>query len=213
MQSFGAHAHIIGEGEPSAMKRHVATALFAGALSTAGINLAVAQEMYVGEVRQFGFNWCPYGWLQAAGQVLPISQYTPLFALIGTTFGGNGSTTFALPNLSGRAPYGQLANGQGQPIGAVYGQSQVTLLVSNLPSHTHQLMASSAADSVAAPAGALLPTYAAGKFYAASGSPANVQMSSMAVGFTGQNLPVNIQSPALSMNWCIATTGIFPSRP
>jgi microcystin-dependent protein len=201
------------QGEAVIMKRSVATALFVGALSAAGINLAAAQEMYVGEVRNFGFNWCPYGWLQAAGQTLPISQYTPLFALIGTTYGGNGTTSFNLPNLSGRAPYGQLANGQGQPIGAVYGTSQVTLTVSNLPSHTHQLSASSAAETVPSPSGALLATYPSGKFYAASGSPANVPMSPAAVGFTGQNIPVSVQSPALSMNWCVATTGIFPSRP
>jgi microcystin-dependent protein len=196
------------------MKRHVATALLAGALSAAGINLAAAQEMYVGELRQFGFNWCPYGWLQAAGQLLPIQQYTPLFALLGTSFGGNGSTNFALPNLSGRAPYGQLANGQGQPFGAVYGQSQVTLLVSNLPAHTHQLYGSSAAENQPTPAGALLPTFpnANQKFYTSPGAAADKPMAGNAIGVTGSNIPVNIQSPALSMNWCIATTGIFPSR-
>jgi microcystin-dependent protein len=195
------------------MKRHLATALLAGALSAAGVNLAAAQEMYVGEVRLFAFNWCPYGWLQAAGQLLPIQQYTPLFALIGTSYGGNGSTNFALPNLSGRAPYGQLANGQGQPLGAVYGTTQVTLTTANLPSHTHQLYASSAAETVPSPNGALLPTYPSGKFYAASGSPASTPMAPNAIGFTGSNLPFSIQSPALSMNWCIATQGIFPSRP
>jgi len=195
------------------MKRHVATALFVGALSAAGINLATAQEMYVGEVRNFGFNWCPYGWLQAAGQTLAINQYTPLYALIGTTYGGNGTTTFNLPNLSGRAPYGQQANGQGQPIGAVYGNTQVTLTVANLPAHTHQLYASSSAAGSGSPSGALIPTYSAGKFYASSGSPANTPMAQNAIGMTGSNIPVSIQSPALSMNWCIATTGIFPSRP
>ena len=196
------------------MKRAIATALLTGALSAAGINLAAAQEMYVGEVRLFGFNWCPYGWLQAAGQVLPIQQYTPLFALTGTTYGGNGSTTFALPNLSGRAPYGQLNNGQGQPIGAVYGQSQVTLLVSNLPAHTHQLFGSSASETTNSPNGAIFATWpSAVKNYAAAGSPANVAMAPTAIGMTGNNIPVNIQSPALSMNWCIATQGIFPSRP
>jgi microcystin-dependent protein len=118
-----------------------------------------------------------------------------------------------LPNLSGRAPYGQLANGQGQPIGAVYGNSQVTLTVANLPAHTHQLTATTNATGVASPAGALLPSYASGKFYAASGSPANVPMAANAIGFTGSNIPISIQSPALSMNWCIAMQGVFPSRP
>jgi microcystin-dependent protein len=195
------------------MNRHVATALLAGALSAAGVNLAAAQEMYVGELRQFGFNWCPYGWLQAAGQVLPISQYTPLFALIGTSFGGNGSSTFALPNLSGRAPYGQLANGQGQPFGAVYGQTQVTLTVSNLPAHTHQLYGTSASPNTNSPGAALLPTLPSAQHFFATGAQANTPMASTAVGITGNNIPVSIQSPALSMNWCIATTGVFPSRP
>ena len=195
------------------MNRHVATALLAGALSAAGVNLAAAQEMYVGELRQFGFNWCPYGWLQAAGQVLPINQYTPLFALIGTSFGGNGSSTFALPNLSGRAPYGQLANGQGQPFGAVYGQTQVTLTVSNLPAHTHQLYGTSASPNTNSPGAALLPTLPSAQHFFATGAQANTPMASTAVGITGNNIPVSIQSPALSMNWCIATTGVFPSRP
>jgi len=196
------------------MKSQIATVLLAGALSAAGINLAAAQEMYVGELRQFGFNWCPYGWLQAAGQLLPISQYTPLFALIGTTFGGNGTTNFALPNLSGRAPYGQLANGQGQPFGAVYGQSQVTLTVANLPAHTHQLKGSSAAATTYSLNGGLLstPTNTAAKVYAGAGSPADTNMAVGAVGMTGNNVPISTQSPALSVNWCIATTGVFPSR-
>lgn len=197
------------------MKRHIATALLAGALSVIGVNLAAAQEMYVGEVRLFGFNWCPYGWLQAAGQLLPIQQYTPLFALIGTTYGGNGTSNFALPNLSGRAPYGQLANGQGQPIGAVYGSSQVTLTVANLPAHTHQLYGSTGAATTYTLNGSLLatPTNTSLKEYAGSGSPANAAMAASAVGLTGSNVPVATQSPALSMNWCIATQGIFPSRP
>lgn len=195
------------------MKRHLATALLAGALSAAGINLAAAQEMYVGEVRLFGFNWCPYGWMQAAGQILPINQYTPLFALIGTTYGGNGSTTFGLPNLSGRAAYGQLSNGQGQPIGAVYGQSQVTLLVSNLPAHTHQLYGTTASPNTNTPANALLPTLPSAQHFFATGATPNAPMATTAVGMTGNNIPVNTQSPALSMNWCIATQGIFPSRP
>jgi len=197
------------------MKRHVARVLLAGALSAAGINLAAAQEMYIGEVRNFGFNWCPYGWLQAAGQLLPIQQYTPLYALIGTTYGGNGSTNFGLPNLSGRAPYGQLANGQGQPIGALYGNTQATLTVANLPAHTHQLYGSTGAATTYTLNGSLLatPTSTTLKVYAGSGSPANSPMAAAAIGMTGNNIPFSIQSPALSMNWCIATQGVYPSRP
>jgi microcystin-dependent protein len=196
------------------MKRHVATAFLAGALSVVGVNLASAQQMYLGEVRLFGYNWCPVGWLQAAGQTLPITQYTALFSLLGTSFGGNGTTNFNLPNLSGNAPYGQLYNGQGQPFGATYGTSTVTLTVANLPPHTHQLFASTGPEASNSPTGNWLPTYSstAVKFYATS-APSTAPMASGSVGLTGSAVPFSIQSPALSMNWCIAITGIYPSRP
>ncbi len=197
------------------MKRLLATAALVGALSAACVNLAAAQtDQYLGEIRLFGYNFCPYpGWMQAAGQTLAINQYTALFALYGTTFGGNGTTTFQLPNLSGRAPYGMASGGMGEPIGASYGTSTVTLNVSNLPAHTHQLYGSSGPDFAAAPSGALLPTYAAGKFYTAANAPADKPMAGNAIGITGSNVPVTVQSPALSLNWCVAITGIFPSRP
>lgn len=197
------------------MKRLLATAALAGALSAGWVNLATAQEMYLGEVRMFAYNWCPVGWQQAAGQLLSIQSNTALFSLLGTTFGGNGTTNFGLPNLSGRAPYGQLANGQGQPFGALYGQSTVTLTVANLPPHTHQLFGTTANEGQPSPTGGLLPTLnvSTQKFYATSGSPANAPMAAGAIGITGSAVPVNSQSPALSMNWCIATQGIYPSRP
>jgi microcystin-dependent protein len=197
------------------MKRQIAIAILASTLGLVGIRGASAQDVqqYIGEVRLLAFNWCPTGgWAPTAGALLPIAQNSALFSLLGTSFGGNGVQNFALPNLSGRAPYGQAANGQGQPFGATYGQTQVTLVVSNLPSHTHQLYASSAPETVPSPNGALLPTYPSGKFYAASGSPANTPMAAAAVGMTGGNQPIGTQSPALSMNWCIATQGIYPTR-
>ena len=194
------------------MKRLLAAAALASAVQMTSAGLASAQEMYVGEVRLVGFNFCPVGWMQASGQTLSISQYTALFSLYGTTYGGNGTTNFQLPNLNGRAPYG---NGTpGQPIGAVYGNSTVTLTVANLPSHTHQLFASSAAPTTNTAQGGLTATFNPNdKIYAASGSPANVQYSPTAIGFTGQNIPISIQSPALAMNWCVALQGIYPSRP
>jgi microcystin-dependent protein len=195
------------------MKRLLATAALVSALSITCVNLAAAQEQYLGEVRLFGFNFCPVGWLAAAGQILPINQYAALFALYGTTYGGNGTVNFALPNLAGRAPYGQGSGGAGQPIGAVYGASTTTLTAAQMPTHTHQLAGSTAADTANSPAGALLPTFAAGThIYAASGSPANTPMAATAIGTSGGNQPFSIQSPALSLNWCVATVGIFPSR-
>jgi microcystin-dependent protein len=197
------------------MKRQIATALLTGVLSFAGLGAASAQDPYVAEVRLFAFNWCPTGWFQAAGQTLAISQYSALFALLGTSFGGNGTTNFNLPNLSGRAPYGQLYNNQGQPFGAAYGNSTVTLTTANLPPHTHQLFGSTANPGYYSPNGALLATDAntAAKTYAPQGSAANAPMAANAIGFTGSSIPISTQSPALSMNWCIAYNGIFPSRP
>ncbi len=197
------------------MKRHLATALLSGALSITAAHFAAAQDMYLGELRAFGFNFCPVGWASANGNLLAISSNTALFSLIGTYYGGNGTTNFALPNLSSRAPYGT-GQGPGLPnyvIGETFGQSTVTLLIQNLPPHTHQLFGSSVGETVNSPSGALAPTFPAGtKFYAASGSPANAPMSSTAIGPTGSGIPVNNQSPGLAITWCIATTGYYPSR-
>lgn len=197
------------------MKRLLATTALVGALSAACVNLAAAQDPYLGEIRLFGYNWCPQGWLVAAGQTLSISQYSALFALYGTNFGGNGQTNFGLPNLSGRAPYGIGAGGVGQPFAAIYGNSNVTLTVQNLPAHTHQLFGSSAIEGTSSPTNAILPTLnvSTQKFYASSGSPADRPMAANAVGLTGSNIPVTVQSPALTLNWCVAMQGIFPTRP
>lgn len=197
------------------MKRLLATAALASALHFAGVGLAAAQYQYLGEVRLFAFALpggpCPNGWAQAAGQTLSISQYTALFALIGTTYGGNGTSNFQLPNLQGRAPYGYTP---AQPLGLVYGSSTVTLTVQNLPAHSHSLNASSAAPTAYNPSGALDATFpSTEKVFAAPGSPANVPMAATTIGITGSNVPVTTQSPALNMNWCIATTGIFPTPP
>lgn len=197
------------------MKRQIATAMLVGALGIAGVNLAAAQEPYLGEIRLFGYNWCPNGWQQANGALLSVNQNTALFSLYGTNFGGNGTTNFGLPNLSGRAPYGQAFGGMGESFGALYGQSTLSLLVSNLPAHTHQLFGSTANPGIYSPNNALLGTDAstAGKTYAPPGSPASAPMSPTAIGITGSNVPVTVQSPALSLNWCVAMVGIYPSRP
>ncbi len=196
------------------MKRLFAIAALVGALSTTCVNLAAAQEPYLGEVRLFGFNFCPVGWAPAAGQTLNIAQYTALFALYGTVYGGNGTTTFALPNLSGRAPYGIASSrAVGRVIGEEYGASTVTLTVAQLPPHTHRLMASSAPDTTNQPDGALLPTASTAKLYAAAGSPTTSPTAAGAIFPAGGGQPISIQSPALSMNWCVAMQGLFPSRP
>src|SRR5664279_643330 len=121
------------------MKRLLPAAALACALNITCAGLASAQEPCIGEVRLFGYNWCPNGWLQASGQLLNISTNTALFSLYGTNFGGNGSTNFGLPNLTGRAPVGY-GGPPGQGFATVYGTSSVTLTVGQLPAHTHQLM-------------------------------------------------------------------------
>jgi microcystin-dependent protein len=195
------------------MRRSFATALLALALSFASNGIASAQDQILGEVRLFGFNWCPNGWAQAAGQILSIQQNTALFSLYGTTYGGNGTTTFGLPNLIGRAPYG-FGSPPGQPIGAVYGTSSVTLTTQQLPAHTHAYFASSTANTTNMPNGSILSTFPTGQhIYSPSGSPADSQMNPSVIGLTGNNLPVQTQSPALAMNWCVAVIGIYPSRP
>jgi microcystin-dependent protein len=202
------------------MKRLLATAALVGATTITCVNLATAQEMYLGEVRLFGFNFCPTGWAPAAGQLLAISSNTALFSLYGTFYGGNGTTTFALPDLRGRAPYNQ-GQGPGLPnytIGEVFGTTNTTLNVAQMPAHTHTgtINATTAGDTINSPAGALLPTFPMNsRNYAASGSPANTPMAAgtITTGPTGGNQPFSIQSPALTMNWCVATVGIYPSRP
>lgn len=196
------------------MKRSLAAAALACALNMTSAGVASAQDQYLGEVRLFGYNWCPQGWLQASGQLLSIAQNTALYSLYGTNFGGNGTTNFGLPNLTGRAPTGWGTTPPGQPFAAVYGSSSVTLTVQQLPAHTHQLYATSGANTTNTAAGALLPTFPAGQhIYSASGAPADTPMSQTAIGITGANQPVQTQSPVLAMNWCVAIVGIYPSRP
>ena len=194
------------------MKRLLATAALGCALQLTGATLASAQQVdnYVGELRDVGFNFCPTGWFQASGQLLPIAQYQALFSLFGTYYGGDGIRTFGLPNLNGSAPYG---NSPQIPIGMIMGNTQATVTLSNMPQHTHQLFSTTASGAVNSASGTLTATVPTGdKAYAASGSPADKQYAANAIGFTGNNQPFSIQSPALAMNWCVAYNGIYPSR-
>jgi microcystin-dependent protein len=168
-------------------------------------------EPFIGEIRIFPFNFAPVGWAFAAGQILPISQNTALFSLLGTTYGGNGTTNFALPDLRGRVPI-NMGTGSGlspYSLGEVVGVERTTLTVSQLPSHGHSVQASDAAATTGRPVGAVLArtgtnTYAAGS----DGSTMNASM----IGNTGGSQPVNIVQPLLALNFCIALQGIFPTR-
>ncbi len=167
-------------------------------------------DPFVGELRLFGFNFAPRGWALCQGQLLPIAQNTALFSLLGTTYGGNGQTTFALPDLRGRAPIGF---GQGPGLsdrvqGQWVGAEQVTLVGAQLPPHNHTVGASSAATGKS-PAGSY-PAFTTGA--SSYGGTADLQMSPTMVGGGGGSQPHGNMSPALVLNWCIALEGIFPSR-
>jgi len=183
-------------------------------------NKACAQDPYVGEIRMFAGNFAPYGWLMCNGQTLSIQQYTPLFALLGTTYGGNGTTTFQLPDFRGRVPMGQ---GQGNGLtNTVLGQQQgnetVTLIVNNIPAHNHTLniyngageldsLTSSATGAIALPLTADL-SRAAGF----SAFPPNMILNQSSIGATGSSVPFSVKQPSLTVTFIIATTGIWPSQ-
>lgn len=190
--------------------RLVALGLAVGGLMSMASASANAQNPYVSEVRLFATNFCPVGWMPADGRILPIQQYVPLFSLLGTFYGGDGKTNFALPNLQGRAPTGATGS---EPLGTAYGASTVVLTQAELPKISPKLNASSAAPSTTSPSGALLGTpTVAQNGYAPPNSPANKLMSVNALEPLGQGQPVPTQSPSLAMTWCVAYLGIFPPR-
>jgi microcystin-dependent protein len=165
-------------------------------------------QPYLGEIRMVGFNYPPKGWALCNGQLLSIQQNQALFSLLGTTYGGNGTTNFQLPNLQGRVPIHQ---GNGFTIGQVGGEVAHTLTATEYYSHTHSVQASSTAGNVATASGNLLGTVAAPDLtYAAPGNP--VQLQAGTIGAGGGSQPHNNMQPYLALIFCIALAGIFPSR-
>jgi microcystin-dependent protein len=167
-------------------------------------------DQYLGEIRIFGFNFAPYGWAFCNGQTLPISQYSALFALLGTTYGGNGVSTFALPNLQSRMPlhFGQGPGLSPYALGEQIGTEAVTLLVTQLPSHNHGIVASSTATSKN-PSNAEPAFTSGGSSY---GTAADLTMAPNMVANAGGSQPHDNMPPILALNFCIALQGIFPSR-
>jgi microcystin-dependent protein len=174
-------------------------------------------DPFVGEIRQVGFNFAPKGWAQCNGDLMRISQNTALFSLLGTTYGGDGKSTFALPDLRGRFT---LAEGQGQglsdyALGQAGGEEQVALLTSQMPAHTHGVQASSAPGDRESPADATWaqPYFGrvAQQVYAVDGP--TTPMSPGASGVAGGGRPHNNMPPYLVVNFIIALQGIFPPRP
>lgn len=176
---------------------------------------------FVAEVTIFPFNFAPTGWAFAAGQLLPISQNTALFSLLGTFYGGDGKSTFALPNVQGNAVVGQgqsSASGADYFVGEETGVQNVTLLTSEIPSHNHAFAANtSAGTSKDAVGNQLAKASAGGKQGSWTGNylstaSQNTTMSPISVGFTGGSLPHENMQPYLTLNFCIALQGVFPPR-
>jgi len=158
---------------------------------------------YLAEIRIFTFNFAPQGWAQCNGQLLPINQNQALFALLGTTYGGNGTNTFALPNLQGKVP---MHVGNGMVLGQTGGEATHVLSTAEIPSHTHTVMASSSSPSQGMPSGNL---WAAGN--SAYNTTADTSLSPSAISTVGGQAHEN-RSPYLTLNFCIAMSGIFPTR-
>lgn len=165
-------------------------------------------EYFIGQISLYGFNFPPRGSAQCNGQLLPINQNTALFSLLGTQYGGNGTTTFALPDLRGRASVGY-GGASGFPIGQVSGTENVTLATSNMPTHTHQVNGSTAAGDNRIPAGRVLGASATPIYAAAT---PNVTLNAQSVASAGGNQPHPNMQPYSVVNFCIALSGIFPSR-
>lgn len=170
---------------------------------------------FVAEIRIFCGNFAPTGWAQCNGQLMPISQNTALFSLLGTTYGGDGKSNFALPNLQGSAPL-QAGQGPGlslRDLGETGGEQTVTLLTTEIPAHSHNAMAASGGGQTGPGNGAWgsgLKT-AAGT-YAPSNTSTNVQMNPFALSVSGGTLPHNNMPPYLGLTFIIALQGVFPAR-
>ncbi len=163
---------------------------------------------YIGEIRMFGGNFAPSGWMLCQGQTLAISEYETLFNLIGTTYGGDGQNTFLLPNLQSRIP---IHAGNGHVLAEAAGQESVTLTLQQLPSHSHPLSASTdAASSASTPADAPASTGAT-SLYATPGT-AGLDAAMSPTGAVGGGQPHDNMAPYLCINFIISLFGIFPSQ-
>ena len=173
-------------------------------------------DPFLAEIRVFPFNFPPTGWAFCNGQLLPISQNTALFALLGTTYGGDGKSTFALPDLRGCAPIhpGQGSGLSPRSLGQIGGAADITLLDSEIPAHAHTLQATIEDGAQGTFSnGVTLASSVGGKLYQSNTSSNIGQLSPMALAPSGASQPHNNMQPSLVLNFCIALQGIFPPRP
>jgi microcystin-dependent protein len=183
------------------------------ALALAAQPARAALDPFLGELQLFGFNFCPEGFLPADGRLLSISPNTALFSLLGTFYGGDGKSTFALPDLRGRSAIGV---GQGPGLsdrfqGEEGGSETVTLTLSEMPAHTHPAGATTLPANTSSPQGSLPARKARTQLYR-SGA-ANTALAPDAIGIAGGSQPHENMPPYLAMTWCIAVQGVYPQRP
>lgn len=163
-------------------------------------------EQFIGEIRAFSFGFAPKGWAQCNGQLLPINQNQALFALLGATYGGNGSTNFALPDFRSKTP---VHVGPGFAQGQSGGEESHTLTVGELPNHTHPVQGSADAATAPNPSQAVWAAEQSNPF---SANTPNTTLNASAISTAGGSQPHENMSPYLAINYCIALAGIFPSR-
>ena len=173
-------------------------------------------EPFIGQIQPFAFDFAPRGWAKCDGQLLAIAENSALFSLIGTIYGGDGRTNFALPDLRSRSP---MHTGQGnglslRNIGTAGGAEQITLNVSHMPAHSHaaQLKATDQAATENKPHGALLAGTETSATYHTPPATVDMAADAVAVGNTGGSQPHDNMTPYLALNYCIAIVGTFPSR-
>jgi microcystin-dependent protein len=176
----------------------------------------MSSEPFLATIAMFAGNFAPRGWALCNGQILPIAQNTALFSLLGTTFGGNGQTTFALPDLRGRAPVGA-GPGPGLSdiaLGEAAGSESVTLTSSNMPIHNHLVNCDPTGSSSLIPTGNVpgLSDERAASVPIYSAAAPTTTMNPLMIGNAGQSQPFGIRNPYLGINFIIALEGIFPSR-
>ncbi len=183
-------------------------------------------DPYLGQVQLFGFNFAPQGWAQCQGQILPISQYVALFSIIGTFYGGNGTSNFALPNLQGNSVVGagQAPGLSPYVVGEIVGTPTVTIDSSTMARHNHGLVATSVVGTKNTASGnqlALAVVSGGGskgsngytnQIYSPNASQATTGLAPQAIGMTGGSQPHNNMQPYLALNYCIALNGVFPPR-
>lgn len=166
-------------------------------------------DNFLGEIRMFTGNYAPRGWAQCNGQLLSISQYEALYTLIGTTYGGDGRTTFALPDLQGRIP---LHMGQGYVLGQKAGTETVTLISTQMPAHTHIPNASNLEGTDTSPANSVWAASFDPNVTPFAGTAPNTTMNANSISSFGGNQPHENMMPFLTVTFIIATEGIFPSQ-